>query len=608
MEFAKNYFPDTYNDFDTASPGTMFIEMAAYVGDVLSFYTDYALNESMLHQATERKSVYDLAQAFGYKPKISVASTVDVDVFMKIPSTYTTTLLEAEGGENSKPDWDYALIVNEGMELKTDSGVNFRTLSPVNFAASSSMSKTELTVHTANAETGQPEWYLLKKSVKCVSGQQKVQTVSIPNVEKNKTILLDDENVIEIVSVVDAEGNKWYEVPFLAQDTIFEENVNSDFFDPTLYPDRTESPYILSLRKTSRRFITRVNKDNKLELQFGSGISSNSDVVIIPNSENVGSNLINTTNKLDQAFDPSNFMYTKTYGKAPDSNLTITYTVGKGLESNVSQKTLTTVVSKNTTATSDDTTADVLATVQASIAVSNPKPATGGKSQETVEEVRSNALAHFATQQRAVTREDYIVRALSMPGKFGSISKVFIAQDSQIDIKTREEVANPLALNLYVLGYDKNKNLTNLGNTTKENLRNYLSQYRMMTDAINIKNGYVINIGIDFSIVARPGRNSNEIVLRCVEALKNMYHIDNMQMFQPIIVRDIMLELVKIDGVQSVMDIQIRNKWRTSQGYSGNKYNLEEANKGGIIYPSKDPSIFEIKFPDLDIRGRTTTY
>ena len=265
-------------------------------------------------------------------------------------------------------------------------------------------------------------------------------------------------------------------------------------------------------------------------------------------------------------------------------------------------------LSKTLTQNSENLNGSLVLVVDSSIAVTNPTPATGGKSKETVEEIRQNALAHFSTQHRAVTREDYIIRALSMPPKFGSVPKVFLTQDKQMDVSSREEVDNPLALNMYVLGYNKDKNLENCGTAVKTNLKNYLSQYRMLTDAVNIKNGYVINIGIDFEIVALAGRNSREVVLRCIEKLKHLFNIDNMQFMQPIIVRDVILEISKLDGVQSVMKLDIRNKWRKSLGYSGVKYNLEEANKNGIIYPSKDPSVFEVKFPDKDIQGRTTNY
>jgi hypothetical protein len=130
----------------------------------------------------------------------------------------------------------------------------------------------------------------------------------------------------------------------------------------------------------------------------------------------------------------------------------------------------------------------------------------------------------------------------------------------------------------------------------------------LMTDSINIKNGYIINIGINFQIVVLPGRNSKEVVLRCIDALKLEFHIDRMQFNNPIIVKDTILTLAGVEGVQSVMGVDFVNKWRESEGYSGNKYDLELANQNGIIYPSLDPAVFEIKFPNQDIKGEVVTY
>ena len=606
VQFAKNYFPSTYNDFTDASPGTMFIEMAAYVGDVLSFYTDYTLKENMLQYASERKNLLNIAQSFGYKPKISVASSTDIEVYQLLPSINTSSA----AGINSRPDYDYALTINSGMEVQTQAGTIFRTMRDVNFRESSSLSPTEVTIYQLNAVTGAPEYYLLKKMVPVVSGEPRTLTITINEPKKNLKIKINDDNIIGINSVTDSDGNNWYEVPFLAQDTIYEDNVNNFDFDPLLEAESAQTPYILSLKKTARRFVTRITTDNKLELQFGSGISSNSDISILPNTENVGSNLPASSTFLDTAFDPSNFLLSRTYGQVPSTTtLTINYSVGYGLAGNVSSNTINTINSKTVTLNTENTlNSSLLTIIQNSIQVNNSQPATGGKSEETLDEIRQNALAYFATQNRAVTREDYIIRTYSLPPKYGSVAKAYITADQQVIPATGLSVANPFALNLYVLGYDSSKNLTNVNRATKENLRNYLSQYRILTDAVNIKNGYIINLGIDFKVVVLPGRNSREVILKCIQTLKELFSIDRMQFRQPIFTKDLVLALASTDGVQSVIDIKFTNKWKTVDGYSGNRYNLAGATREGIIYPSLDPSVFEIKYPERDIRGQAVTY
>jgi len=602
VEFAKNYFPKTYNDFNEASPGMMFIEMASYVGDVLSYYTDYSLKETMLQHAQEKKNIYNIAQTFGYKPKLASSSNVKVDVFQLVPSTTDT-------GADSRPDYDYAFTLEKGCQLNTSNNIVFRTTEPVNFAHSSSASPTETTVYQINTTTGQPEKYLLKKSVNAVSGELRTKNITIGDAEPYLKVLVNDSNIIGIESVVDADGNTWTEVPYLAQDTIFAESVNAAAQDPLLYTDQDNTPYILKLRKTSRRFVTRVTQDDKYELQFGSGISSNPDEEIIPNPDNVGSQINTSANNLDQSFDPANFLYTNTYGQSPsNTTLTVTYLVGYGLESNVSSKTITRVSSK--TITFDNTKNLNSVSKQAaevSLEVSNPLPATGGTSIEALDSIKNNALAHFSTQNRMVTKEDYIVRALSLPSKFGNITKAFIASDEQLS-SDNIPVSNPLAINMYVLGYDKNKNLTAVNETTKRNLKTYLSQYRLLTDAVNIKNGFIVNFGIDFEITVLANTNSEAVLLKCVQALKTKFEIDKLSFSSPIIIKDVYLEIANVEGVQSVVDVKIINYYDTGNGYSGNRYSFESATHKGVIYPSLDPSVFEIKYPDSDIRGRVVTY
>ncbi len=601
IEYAKNYFPNTYNDFNSASPGQMFIEMAAYVGDVLSYYTDYALKENLINYATEKKNLYNIAQSFGYKPNISVASTATIDLFLTVPAMGT--------GNTSKPDYNYAPVLEAGMVISATRGFQFKTIEPVDFAQNTAENPTIITIAQLDG-TGQPTYYLLKKTVRGQSGEQKSTSVVLGAAEKYKKIKISDTNIIGIDKVTDSDGNTWYETPYLAQDTMFQENLNTNEFDPTTFGDAASTPYILSLRKTSRRFITRVTADDMIEMQFGAGISDDPDVEIIPSPTNVGTNLPGSVNKLDTAFDPSNFLNTNAYGQAPsNTTLTVNYSVGYGIEGNVDADAITKIDSGKVFSFNENATNGGTKTaVENSLVLTNPEPATGGKSMETVEEIRLNALAHFGTQQRAVTREDYIVKAYSMPARYGSVAKICIDKDTVLEKSTSAVKQNPLALNMYALGYDRTQRLVNLNSTTRKNLKNYLSQYRILTDAVNVKHGYIINIGIDFGVVVLPGRNSKETILKCISALKEMFHIEKMQFKQPIIVKDVILKLADVDGVQSVMNVDFKCLYKSSDGYSGNKYDLEAANKNGVIYPSMDPAVFEIRFPDQDIKGKAETY
>ena len=603
MEFAEVYFPDNFNDFSEGNPGMMFLEMAAYVGDVLSFYTDTQLRESFLLLAQEKENLYNLAYAMGYKPRVTAASNVNLDIYQQIPSK-----LNAEGTKHI-PDYNYALKISENSLFNSTEGSKFYLENQVDFSFSSSFDPTDVELLYMD-DNNNPTYYLLKKTTKAISGETKSQTFNIGSAERFKTLELFDNNIISIESVIDSEGNNWYEVPYLAQDTIFEEIENTAANDSELHQYNQQTPYLLKLKNTTRRFISRFKTNNQLEIQFGAGNSDKADEEIIPNPDNIGLGINDGRSKLNVAYDPTNFLFTKTYGQAPsNTTLTITYVVGGGLESNVQSNTITevdTLFSVN----KPNLNSNLLNYVKSSVVTNNSEAATGGGSGDSIEDIRLNAIANFSAQQRTVTKEDYIIRTLSLPPKFGRITKAYITQDDQISPLLTEynKIPNPLALNLYILGYNKDKQLSTLNTATKTNLSTYLEQYRMLTDAINIKDAFVINFSLNFEITVYKNYNNNEVLAECVSELKNYFNIDKWQINQPIIISEISNLLAGIIGVQTVEKVELENKNGLSLGYSQYKYDFAGATKKGVIYPSLDPSIFELKYPNQDINGRVTTY
>ncbi len=626
VEFAKIYFPNTYNDFNEASPGMMFIEMAAYVGDVLSYYIDSSFRESLLAYAEEKRNIYTIAQSFGYKPKVTSPSSVVLDVFQSVPAL------------NQKPDLRYALNVEAGAQITAGStGTTFRTLEDVNFKFSSSFDPRETTI--LESDSGVVTKFLLKKKVKAESGIVVTETFSFGTATKYSQIKLANSDVIEIISCTDSDSNTWYEVDSLARDTIFEDMEANTLNSPDLVEDRETVPYILKLKKVSRRFTSFIDENDQTIIRFGAGISDNPDEEIVPNPDMVGSNLPGSPSKLTTAFDPSNFLKTKAFGVAPsNTTLTIKYSHGGGIDDNVNSGDVTNISSISFQIQDSLLNASSVQESKDSVAVTNENPATGGSSGQTVREVRESALAYYQAQQRAVTKEDYIVRAYALPPKYGNIAKVHLTQDDQlnrdadsIDLDrqvTPEDVEagrtlrsfqagrflNPLAMNMYTLGYNSEKKLVNMNQTSKENLKTYLSQFRLVTDAINIKDAYVINIAVNFAILTKTGFNKNEVLLRCVSAVQDFFDIDRAQIGQPIIVSDIAYQLSLVDGVASIvppvennankLPIVIENKYKLEEGYSGNFYDISSGLIDGVLYPALDPSIFEIKFPNSDIKGK----
>ena len=587
VDYAKNYFPDTYNDFSPTSPGMMFMEMAAYVGDVLAFYQDIQVQETLLQYAQEPGNLYSLAYMMGYRPKVTSAATVDIDVYQRVSS---------DGSNN--PNWDQALIIPENVELESTTGtpVRFFIDKKINFGFSSSYDPTEVTVWSSTGNTVNE--FLLRKRVKAFSGEVKERLVTVSTPERFKTILLEDSNIVDILSVTDLDGNSWYEVPYLAQDTIFEETANTQ-------SDKSQVPNLLTLKKVPRRFVTRHTTTGKLQIQFGAGTSNQDDNVITPDPTNVGIGVdTRRISKIDVAYDPSNFMYTGTYGLAPaNTTLTIKYIVGGGVAANVPAGTITNVASQGTPASQggDDS-------KSGTIAYTNPSAATGGKDGDTVEEIRQNSLRSYSEQLRAVTKEDYAVRALSMPSQFGSIAKVHVVQDQiTSNASTTDPIidSNPLSLSMYILAYNNNRNVITASENLKQNLRQYISQYKLITDAINIKDAFVVNIGVQYEVILRPGTVARDVLLACTQELQRYFDIRKWNINQPVNISSLYTLLDRIKGVQTVHKVEIVNK--VGGNYSQYAYDISGATRNNIVYPSYDSCIFEVKFPNIDIVGRITT-
>jgi hypothetical protein len=643
IDFTKTYFPNTYSDFNEASPGMVFIEQAAAIGDVLSFYQDTQLKESMLSHATERKNVVSLAQSMGYKPKVTSPAITTLTVYQLIPSVYNAL---NNSGTNYEPDSRFYFKIKAGFEVQssTNSNVSFITTDAIDFENPTDRT---IEVYGRDSISGTPTQYLVSKKIKAISARENTTGITLGSDTDYPSIQLSETNIIQIVSITDSQNNKYYEVPYLAQESIFVEQPNVN--DLSHYSGSV--PYILEVQKVPRRFSVKINSDNTTEIQFGSGDVNLRDEQILPNTKNIGLGLANSINRLNQGIDPSNFLKTNTFGIAPaGQTLQIKYLTGGGIASNVNVGDLT----KIQRIEFDD---DLLAiptnlvgmynSFKSSIAVENLEPAIGGRGAESIEEIRQNALATFGSQNRAVTKQDYIVRALSLPERYGSVAKVYVSQDGEIDnnspasilsspssiaeftnlvdgfkgmsksdiqgqlikyLSTKKsslnEVNNPFAINMYVLGYDSNKHLVNLNQAVKQNLKTYLGEYRLITDAVNMIDGFIVNIGVDFDVICYSNYNKREVVANCLVKVQDYFNIDNWTFNKPINISELELILANVEGVMSVPSVKISNLCGGDGNYSPNKYNIDEATRGKVVYPSLDPCVFEVRYPNKDIKGR----
>jgi hypothetical protein len=593
IDYAKTYFPTTYNDFTPASPGMMFMEMAAYVGDVLSFYLDNQFQENFLQYARQTNNLFELAYMFGYKPTVTQVANTVVSFYQQLPAKLS--------GSVYIPDYDYALFIPSNTTIGSNlTGIpNFLVEDPIDFTVSSSQDPTEVTVYATSG--GNPTYYLLKKDRKAISATISTTTFSFGAPVQFSTVVINSPQIIGILDIVDSNGNTWYEVDYLGQEMVYKPLKNTNPNDPNYYYDQGNAPYLLKLEKEQRRFATKFINSGSLQIQFGAGTANDVDENITPNPNNVGIGLPFEQTKLTTAYSPSNFLFTRTYGIAPsNTTLTVRYLTGGGVTSNVVANTLDKINSTPTFLNSNlnSTTAN---TIFASLACINLIGADGGGDGDTVEEIRQNAIANFASQQRNVTQDDYLVRALSMPGKYGVVAKAYIEPSKRVSMSAGESNS---VLDLYVLSYNADKTLRTASTALKQNITTYLSQYRMIGDAVNIRDGFIINIGVNFEIIVLPNYNNNDILIKCIEALKTYFAIDNWSINQPIVIRELYILLDKITGVQTVKNISITNLVGENIGYSPYAYDISAATSANVIYPSLDPSIFEVKYPNVDIQGK----
>ena len=640
VEYAKTYFPNTYRDFNETSPGMMLIEMGAYVGDVLSFYIDQQYKEMLLPLAEERRNIINIAGMLGYKVKPTTPAYVTLKVTQDVSVTGDVN--------NLSPDYSGLTIDRKGLGITatSDSTIKFETLDDIDFSVSSSKYQPEV---SETDDNGIVTSYKLTREVRAMSGETKTKTFTVGAPTKFLKLTLSDTNVIDITSVTDSNGNKWYEVDYLAQDKVpIETFYNVDDDRTTAYEMTDDSigtvaiPYSLQYIKTAKKFIVEINEDDTTSLLFGNGVLRSGQIIgetEYLNTEQIGIVIPGEPTNLSDSIDPFAGDSTSTLGESPaHTTLTVSYRVGGGVSANVPSGDLTTHDSTN-----------------ANLTVTNEKPARGGSGGETIEEIRRKSKSFFATQNRCVTQEDYEARILNMPAKFGNIAKVFVERVSpeelfgELDIDSNQSLSSDEFLTLfsgegistvsaYILSYDHNKNLVYAGDASVlyQNLKNYISHYRIITDEVSIFEGKIINFGVVFDVVSHRSANKQDVKLRCINKIIEYFNVDKMQFRQPIYTSDLEYELMGLDGVRSVNFVRLdqfddatsdfgfdigsvdvlwdsnSNGEASGDSHTGNYgwqydftqfYGADALAGNGTILPAIEPSVFELKNPNKNIVG-----
>ena len=561
----------------------MLIELASYVGDVMSFYQDVQLQETFLPYSKNESTLYDLSYLTGYRPKVTSVSETEIEI--------RQTVNAVASGSTYIPNWNQAAAIAENAQLvaNTDKELSFITTRAVNFRLSSSFDPTQVLLSQVDGG-GIPISFVIIKKVQVYSGEILTQTFTVGTVEKFLTLELDNVNIVNVLDINDSNGNKWYEVPYLGLDEVYVDTVNTG-------QDRSLSPNVLQTITSPYRFVSRVKSPTILEIQFGSGVAGTSDSGLIPDYRFVGEGTNSKISRIDTLYNPLNFLGNKAYGLAPNNTtITVRYVVGGGVLSNVDANTITRIKSATITTTGNDS------SKLTTITVINPKPAIGGRDKDSVVELKQNIRQSFSEQLRAVTKQDYVVRALSMPAKYGNIAKAFVTQEN---IHRGVQRENSLAMDMYILCYNNNKHLVTASTTVRNNIKTYMSKYMMATDSLNILDAFVVNIGVLYDIVTRPGYSSRDVLDRCNRQLLSYFDTSNWNIGQSVSTSSIYTLLDKVEGVQTVQNIKFENK--VGGTYSEYEYDMLGATKDGVLYPSYDPMIFEVKFPQIDIKGRVIT-
>ena len=572
IEYAKTYYPDTYKDFNEASFGSLMLDTVAYIGDILSFYVDYQANESFIDSSIETGNLLKLAKQFGYKNPQAFSATGKAAFYVEVPA-------KADGTQNT----DLIPVLKEGTSLSSTTGTSLLLISDVVF----SKSDAEVVVAQSNTD-GLPTSYAYKAYGDVITGVIETENLTVGQYQKFLRLELEAENITEIISVVDSEGNEYFEVPYLSHNVTLQPIRNPNF------QGGDDAPYILREKLAARRFTVDVDESGKTFLQFGFGSENSLKENEYPDPASVAVERYARNYYSDDSFDPSVLLKNDKFGVVPPAgDLVVTVRRNDGESINLPVNSVNSVDTANivfpTNTTISATNRQFIAN---SLDVENEEPILGNVENLTQEEIRVRALNAYSAQNRAVTRQDYLSLAYKMPSKFGAVKRVNIVQDK--DSFKRN-------LNMYVISEDTDGNFTTSSSTIKENLKVWLNQYKMINDTIDILDGQVVNFYIEYKVLGSLEYNQAETLERCNVALKNLFST-KLLFGTPLYISEIYKTLNDLDSVTDTQDVQIKQRFGTQFGtYFFDIEGATTADKRAIIVPEN--VIMELKFPDQDIIG-----
>ncbi len=582
LDYARTYFPDRIQDFSEASLGGLFLDLAAYVGDVSSFYLDHQFRELDPATAVERDNIERMARNAGIK--VTGASPASTSV------VFTVKVNSQQAGVKFQPSEFDLPIIKKTTTLSTDAGVTFELTEDLDFSERDENNEllADVIVNEVNTD-GTPRNYFVSRTGVCTSGDRVTESFDIADdYVPFRTVTLSNIDVSEILDLRDADGNIYYEVDSLTQDTVFSAIEN-------LEKDNKIVKNKIALRSAPRRFIRESSTGTGLTtLRFGSGQAGTLDGDLIPDPSELALPLYGKKVFSTFTIDPNSLLKTKTLGISPrNTTLTVQYRSGGGLNHNISAGSVSGVSELVATFPNSPTVADATA-VKASLTVANPSPASGGENALSIEQLRGLIGSARNAQNRIVTKQDLLARIYTMPSEFGRVFRVGVADNPR----------NPLATTMYVVNRNSSGNLILSPDALKKNLVSYLNEFRLISDAVDILDARIVNYGINFQIAVDPSFNPSAVLNACITKLAQYTRVENFQIGEPLRLSDLTNIVYNTPGVLSVVDLKPVSLVgsQNNRQYSPVAHNMKVNTVKGMVFPP-DGGIFELKFSEFDIKG-----
>jgi len=573
VSYAKKYYANTYQDFNEAGFGSLMLDTVAYVGDILSFYVDYQANESYLSTAAEFDNVTKLARQIGYKLNVTPSSYGIASFYILVPSDTS----------GHAPNKAYMPVLKRGSEFSTTTGIGFVLNEDVDFGDT----KNKVIVAQVDDTTGVPTFYAVQAYGQVASGRFVEQTFSVGTFQKFPKFELNGTEVSDVISVEDAEGNEYFEVDNLSQNIIYRSIVNTDT------DDRERTPALLKQQVVQRRY-TIEREGNRTFVQFGAGDESSdassaftepSSVVLFQNGKDYIS---------DSAIDPTKMIDSNKLGVAPsNTTLRVVYRVNTAATVNAASNTLTNVDDGNFSFDNIiDLVGTTVETVTNSLEINNESPIVGDISLPTPEEIKIRAPAVFSSQNRAVTREDYLTMIYAMPERFGVVKRANVIQDNKSFKRN---------INIYVMSENANQELAISNDSLKNNLKTWLNKNKMITDSLDIIDAKIINFGIEFEALGKLNQDNADLLSQAVFALSNKFN-KFFDISENLYISDIYSTLKDVPGILDV--VSAKAVLKIGGLYSDTFFDFEQnLSADGRMLKIPQNVILEMKFPNIDIKG-----